>query len=231
MSKFTQSLLAAAALAASINVNAAIVDHGAYLSDTSTGLDWLDVTTSVGISYNDVKAQFGVGGQFEGWRYATGVELNGLIGSYTGTTPVTMGEVSQEVDKIDGLVVMLGSTLDSPYLDVYGETYTEHFGLSELTHFRYTEGYISDLKDADSVYISILFDNDSIQQNVGDFSEIYYSALGTNASTTSLTQIGSFLVRASAVEPPVATVPEPSTFALLGLGLLGALRVRRRSQK
>jgi hypothetical protein len=53
-------------------------DHS-YLSDTATGLDWLDVTASVNMSFDQVSAQFGVGGTFEGWRYASGDEFNALI--------------------------------------------------------------------------------------------------------------------------------------------------------
>lgn len=45
--------------------------------DTSTGLDWLDVDVSVGISFTDVSAQFGAGQLFEGFRYATKLELSG----------------------------------------------------------------------------------------------------------------------------------------------------------
>lgn len=45
----------AAILAASCNVaNAAFIDSGTYLTDTTSGLDWLDVTASVNRTYNDV---------------------------------------------------------------------------------------------------------------------------------------------------------------------------------
>jgi len=60
-----------------------IIDHGDYLTDTLSGLDWLDVTQSVNRSFNDVSAQFGTDGDYEGYRYATGLEYNGLVKNYT----------------------------------------------------------------------------------------------------------------------------------------------------
>ena len=43
--------------------------------DTDTGLEWLDVTLSTNRSYVDVSAEFGAGGDFEGFRYASADEL------------------------------------------------------------------------------------------------------------------------------------------------------------
>jgi hypothetical protein len=47
--------------------------------DTSTGLEWLDVTESTNYSFNYVSSQFGVGGDFEGFRYATTSEVKAFI--------------------------------------------------------------------------------------------------------------------------------------------------------
>ena len=52
------------------SAQALIIDHGTYTTDTTTGLDWLDVTASLGRTFNDVNSQFGVGGDFEGWGFA-----------------------------------------------------------------------------------------------------------------------------------------------------------------
>jgi len=57
----------------------ALVDQGLLTYDPNTGLQWLDVTQSVGRDYNDVSSQFGVGGDFYGYRYATAGELGGLF--------------------------------------------------------------------------------------------------------------------------------------------------------
>ena len=38
--------------------------------DTDTKLEWLDVNQSINISYDTIVNQFGVGGNFEGFRHA-----------------------------------------------------------------------------------------------------------------------------------------------------------------
>lgn len=68
--KFWKLASATTALILSTSVNAALIDNGNITTDTETGLDWLDITESTNLSYNYVSSQFGVGGQFEGWRYA-----------------------------------------------------------------------------------------------------------------------------------------------------------------
>ncbi|MCP4463030.1 MAG: VPLPA-CTERM sorting domain-containing protein, partial [Planctomycetaceae bacterium] len=59
--------------------------------DTVSGLEWLDLQWSADMSFNDVKDEFGSGGLFEGWRYATLGEVatfwsnsGGGGGSYAG---------------------------------------------------------------------------------------------------------------------------------------------------
>jgi len=94
------------------SIRAEIVDNGSYTTDTETELDWLDVSASVNKSYNYVSNQFGLGGQYEGFRYATAKEFNILISHYTGVK-VTQTQVRQVIEvsaKADALMNMLGST-------------------------------------------------------------------------------------------------------------------------
>jgi hypothetical protein len=55
--------------------------------DLVTGLEWLDLTLSAAMSYNQVSAEFGVGGLFEGFRYATKAEIT-TFWSNAGITPI-----------------------------------------------------------------------------------------------------------------------------------------------
>ena len=48
---------------------------GSNSLDTSTGLLWLDLNLSINRSYLDVSANFDVGGDFAGYRYATAYEV------------------------------------------------------------------------------------------------------------------------------------------------------------
>jgi hypothetical protein len=65
--------------------------------DTSTGLDWLDTTLSANLSYNQVSSQFGPGGLFEGFRYATLAEI-AVFWSNAGISPVPNFFVQEDPD-------------------------------------------------------------------------------------------------------------------------------------
>lgn len=64
-----------ASLFLSLSANSTIVDLGIITHDTDTGNYWLDLSETQGRSYADVSNQLGMGGEFEGWRYATYYEV------------------------------------------------------------------------------------------------------------------------------------------------------------
>lgn len=201
-------------LIAGMDANATVIDRGDYLTDTTTGLDWLDVTKSDNLSYDFVSNQFGSGGMFEGWRYATGGEFNALVGNYTGSTITYYGYVDQEVDKIDGLVQLLGSSLDIFMQYTYGTTWDGYFGYPEGEGVDYTLGFLADMFDINGVahnYLALIYDQDT-GNNYVDWSVAHYQYTPSWSSTVGL---GSYLVRISSI----ATVPEPSPLEIICLGL------------
>lgn len=219
------TLFALASLAATLAapVRAAIIDHGDFLADTATGLNWLDVTQSVNMSYSAVSSQFGAGGQFEGWRYATGDEFNALITNATGTpTAGNYGYINQEVDRTDALVALLGSTLDTYWTNAYGTTYDAFVGRAEGEAVDYTYGMLADLTSFGSPWIAMIYDGEyAINQVVNDYSRAHQAFTGTNLANY---VTGSFLVRQE------TSIPEPSAIALLAIGLLGLGVSRRRAR-
>ena len=50
--------------------------------DTTSGLDWLDVTETGNRSYDDVSSQLGAGAEFAGFRYATQAEVTDLFNQF-----------------------------------------------------------------------------------------------------------------------------------------------------
>lgn len=76
-------------LVLSTSVNAALIDNGIYTTDMDSGLDWLDLTETSRMPYDFVSSQLGVGGAFEGWSYATVVQIESLFDSAGGTGPYT----------------------------------------------------------------------------------------------------------------------------------------------
>ena len=203
MKKLIGTLLACLAFCGT--VQASIIDHGPYLTDTQSGLDWLDVTTTAGMSVTGVRTQLMTGGQFSGWRYATSKEFNQLVTNYTGITVSGNDYINQEPNKIDGLVTLLGSTADVYALANYGKTYDALLGYSEGEGVDYTSGYLGDLKDPTTAWIAMLWDYDADPANF-DYSKAFYSDYYVGFS--SLTY-GSYLVRES------SPIPEPSTILLI----------------
>ncbi len=75
----TATAAVAPARAELLAVDLQTAGDGLLTLDTETGLLWLDITVAFGRTYTDVSGQFGPGGDFEGYRHATGAEVNELF--------------------------------------------------------------------------------------------------------------------------------------------------------
>jgi len=80
-------LIAGTSNAALISMNDSIFGDGSVTKDTDTNLDWLDLTISTNRSYGDLvgsdgSSEFIVGGDFEGWRYASLLEVQTLLANH-----------------------------------------------------------------------------------------------------------------------------------------------------
>ena len=65
---------------------AELLNSGAVTRDTVSGLDWLDLTVTAGLSYDDVVE--GAGGWYpNGWRHAFHDEICDLYSQFSGSTP------------------------------------------------------------------------------------------------------------------------------------------------
>jgi len=111
-SNIIMSLLLTAFPLFSISAYAEIIDHKKYTTDTETGLEWLDVTETMGQSYNDVKAQLEPGGKYHGYRFASAEEFNTFIGHYTKTiiSQTQERQVLPVSSNIDYFMSVIGST-------------------------------------------------------------------------------------------------------------------------
>jgi hypothetical protein len=113
-----------------IELDDAVFGPGSITRDTDTGLDWLDVPISAGRSYDDVSVQFGTGGDFDGFRYATKAEVQALMIG-VGITSISGSPPNQEsyapAVMLQGLV---GETTPMETLGVNGDVYSvgSHFG-------------------------------------------------------------------------------------------------------
>jgi len=203
------------------------IDNKDYTTDTNSGLDWLDVTLSVSQSYNYVSSQFGVRGEYEGWRYATGIELEHMISNWTGipSMGVFTDRITQPEGAIDGLHFLLGSTLDSSSMVDYGKTFDARFGFEEGEGADSVTGILYDAFDDDWNWFGRIWDGDAPYfdaDNGTDFTSVH---LSTFHKGTDSYGVGSFLVRDT-----LTTVPVPAAVWLMGSGLLGLMGYSRKKK-
>lgn len=209
---FLSMLLAVPANAALIGIDWQAAGDGLMVRDTTRRLEWLKLTETAGMAYDDVAGQFGLGGAFEGLRYATNAEVAGLFGTYFGIALGSGAFYGERPGYLDPGVRLASETLGD---GVSGGTDegsgpNANYRLVGLTGevmldgSRFALGAVTRWSDTD--YYSAKDPLDSFDAYAGDF------PWG-----------GSYLVRAGAV-------PLPAAVWLLGSGMiaLGALAKRRR---
>lgn len=193
----------------SLPANSALIDLGPVTRDTSTNLDWLDLTETNGRSYNDVSSELRVGGEFEGWRHATSEEALTLWANFGLPVPSQASTVftPQEYAAFVNAVSMLGNT--------YLESDPARFDLGAV-------GMTSTTKDPGS---------DAYHERIGAYHHIqnFYSVASylsrDNAyfiSARPILSAGTYLVS------PVA-MPSPPTIFLLSFALFGIFCLMRRT--
>ena len=91
----------------SAKINAEIIDNGKYTTDTLTNLDWLDVSETVGLSYNQVLSQIDKGGNLEGWTFATRQQINVFISNVGFVIDL---KAKKNINSVSKLLDLLGRT-------------------------------------------------------------------------------------------------------------------------
>jgi len=211
----TSRLLTASAFAVislvSTSASASLIDQGNTTYDTSSGLEWLDWTLTTQRSYDDVSSQFGLGDEFDGWRYATQSEVIDLYWS-AGATSLDTSSTS-EVAAAQGLMDLLGGhTIENESFSwaMYGSPDANNrvstIGPEMITINGATTASFSTTGD------SFFADGSDLL----GFPQWDWRSFQTN-------YLGHALVKS-------ATVPEPSTALLLGAGAL-LLAARKRTKK
>ncbi|EDY84252.1 hypothetical protein VDG1235_3883 [Verrucomicrobiia bacterium DG1235] len=185
-----------------IQAHAILVDRGDYTRDTDTGLDWLDMSFTDGLSYNAVGALLLPGGSLQGWRFATSAEFDGLINSAVGPAlaPYTPTGFDPAIfSQMQTLVSLLGETLNlSPTLSTIGYVDSSSFTFADARQFSHTasQGFVRPASELD-------WDRPKSTEN---------------------DVTGSFLVRKSASSVPDAG----STAVLLSIAISGLFILKRR---
>jgi len=196
-------------LALSTPSYAALIDFGTFTRDTSNSLDWLDVTTTQGMSFNQVTAAYS-GSE---WRYATVSEFSAMANAnLSPTTPV-------------------GSNSAGSYVSSYAQTYAaqSYYGTTSpntttglLLAPAFTSGVaigqlitdVNQLPTALDLKQTILFGHIVITEVAADPD---YAAK----------DFGSYLVRNY---KQISAVPVPAAAFMFAPALLGFMGLRRKAK-
>ena len=197
-----------------ISVDDEVFGSDSITFDDDTGLEWLDMSFSDGLSYNQTLLEIAAGGSLEGWRFATDSEFEGLILNTVGFTPVDYGSFTQ-YDQMVNLVNLLGSTYtnENPFYTITNP-YAYTVGFVDSTGLGYADARMFGWNDYSGGYYRPAAD--AAWDRSYDFTHPDYLGLPIN-------QQGSFLVHSSTVP-----LPEPGTLALFVIGLAGMGFARRR---
>ena len=95
------------------------MDYGTYT--TVNGLDWLDLAETAGMSYNEVSAELGAGGLFEGWSYATLDQVSAFWDAFGGDSAHYNGWSTQNNGLFDTIAPLWGDLICDVTLCVPGE--------------------------------------------------------------------------------------------------------------
>ena len=216
--KIIGALLVGAGILSSFSARADLIDQGLTTRDTASGLEWLDLSQTSGYSFNEVVSNFGAGGLFAGYRFATTVETQGILAQIglpiVAYTQYPNGTLSAALAKFDALFGLNVAGLGPAYgfSAEVGDAIPGYAGYHEV-YYGFPMSLNTDLplSEIDGAYGNLLISTREV--TVG-----YASAYKDH-------NLAHFLVR------NVSAVPEPQAFALLlgGLLLTSAV-VRRRSR-
>lgn len=195
-----RGLVACFLASTSITTTAGLIDHGSYITDTASGLDWLDVTATQGLSYEQIQASALI---TLGWRFASRGELTTLLANF-GLPPVIPNSLNSYADPTVRTAVrqvadLLGNTFTP---SSYGGYWYGLVGFYDLPEYDPMAGF-------DRVSAFFIYDE------ARDYNQAFIASNNTVfALSVSDPIYGGFLVRAA------TAVPEPSTLLLVASALL-----------
>lgn len=186
---------------------------GAYniTRDTETGLEWLDIWSPRFMDFNQISSQLGAGGTFEGFRFARRGELETFLGN-AGLS----ADYNADYGNLIEFLRLVGLNYGTPYESLpncSGHCFTSIWGI-------YDSGFAPVDNRYTTAQITITHRGQTGYGGVHFFTPPYSlePMLGT--------EVTAWLVRDTA-----HPAPEPTTLALLGMGLAGLSYTARRRRK
>jgi len=182
------------------------LDDGLITRDLNTGLDWLDLNLTQGNSSNQVTSQLEAGGLYEGWRFATDIDISAFWDSFGGDSSKYDGYSVENNGLFDLIAPLWGDMNCSLPL----QSCEAGEGYSSVFHLR-----------SGNIAGALMFDAINAARTVNeDLFDLINALVGPDVEDL---QFGSALVR----DTP-AVVPIPAAAWLFGSGLLGLIGMARR---
>jgi hypothetical protein len=194
--------------------------------DTETGIEWLDLTQTDGMSINHVESL--LNSTFSGWRLPTSSEVTEmLVNAFpsesnfyefgTGSVLKYSATVNTEVTDFTAL---FGVTRNSN-----GNDYT--YGIFKSSSNPTSNVMFSGARKSTAPNEVILFSNINASSDLNSSWDARGVYLVSDGGTTLSSQLDPSLNANNANAPAVADVPVPTTLGLMGLGVLGFVTRRR----
>jgi hypothetical protein len=133
----------------SASSQATLIDNGTFTTDDVSGLDWLDMSFTDGLSYNQVDLALGAGGTLAGWRFATTAEFDALIFQAVGGSPVDYLHPSQFTQMVNLINLMEPTYADLDFAFAVGYVDSTGLTVADARQFGYDEpdGYYRPASD------------------------------------------------------------------------------------
>jgi len=194
--KYFKILIIYSLITTSINSYANLIDINNFYNSEVTNLDWLMLTETQNMSYNEVTYKIETG-ELKGWRYATGYEFENLLTSLGGRPRATC---TTEINYCGPNPASRSAIISM--LDKIGITNPSQFSVDQESL-----GLISDTNSS-GLYHHVA------QLSYNSYSGYAWTHLGIQKlKSEKQSTIGSFIVKET-------SVPEPSTLSILILALV-----------
>lgn len=218
--KILQAAVACLILSVCNIANAGLINYGQFTTDTTQNLDWLDITSTTGMSYDEVT--LALNSSLGGWRYATQAEFNSLVLSIMPDTnhidPNSNYTCTNCFDEYANFIELIGGNVSNgsvPEFQLLGNVLLDSpdiFVAAGITHSTAVARFTGQNFDGFGLGNSVSIDRPNLITHGW-----------SQPDNAAQSDISTFLVRAT-------QVPEPSTLAIFALGIMGLAARRFKKQ-